>query len=164
MIFISRERFGAIFGLEEGIRCCLREPSKSCRLILNLNSTSSEKSCPLRRYKAPFWGGFGGGFGIKNGSKIDSDIKVECDAITKAAELRFLQDLPCEMLIFESLRSSQDSVSGDHFGEESRLQRLPKIGIEFDCHWQRPFEGWHSNVRRVGGPRGGSKDPPKSKI
>ena len=139
-VFIDWERFGAIFGLEEGVRRGLREPSKSCRLILNLNSTSSEKSCPLRRYKAPFSGGFGGGFGIKNGSKIDSDIKLECDAITKAAELRFLQDLPCEMLIFEFLRSCQERVSGDHFGEENRFERPSKLDIEFDCLWRRPFQ------------------------
>ena len=91
-------------------------------------------------------------------------MKLECDAITKAAKLRFLQDVLSEMLIFESLRSSQERVSGDHFGEENRSKQPSKIDIEFDCLWQRPFEGWASNVRGVGGPPGGSKDPPESKI
>ena len=91
-------------------------------------------------------------------------MKLECDAITKTAKLRFLQNVLSEMLIFESLRSSQERVSGDHFGEENRFERPSKIDIEFDCLWQRPFEGWDSNVGGVGGPPGGSKDPPKSKI
>ena len=69
-------------------------------------------------------------------------MKLECDAITKAAKLRFLQDVISEMLIFESLRSSQERVSGDHFGEEDRSQRPSKIHIECDCFWQRPSAVW----------------------
>ena len=65
-------------------------------------------------------------------------MKLECDAITKAAKLRFLQDVLSEMLIFEFPRSSQERVSGDHFGEGNRAQQPSKIDIEFDGLWQRP--------------------------
>ena len=91
-------------------------------------------------------------------------MKLECDAITKAAKLRFLQDVLSQMLIFESLGSSQERVSGDDFGKENRSKRPSKIDIEVDWHWQRPSAVWQTGVRGVGGLPGGSKDPPKSKI
>ena len=90
-------------------------------------------------------------------------MKLEYDAISKTAKLRFLQDVRSEMLIFEFPRSSQERV-GDHFGEENRSKRPSKIDIECDCLWQRPSTVLRSGVGGVGGPPGGSKDPPKSKI
>ena len=82
--------------------------------------------------------GFGGGFWTQIQSKFNSDMKLECDAITMTDKDRFLQDLFSEMLIFESPRSFQESVSGDHFGVENRSEQPSKIDIEFDCLWQRP--------------------------
>ena len=92
----------------------------------------------FRRIHGSIFGGFGGGFWIQNRSKIDSDMKLECDAITMTAKVRFLEDVQSEMLIFESPRSFQERVSGDHIGVENRSEQPSKIDIEFDWRWEMP--------------------------
>ena len=56
---------------------------------------------------------------------------LESDAIPEPAEPRFLQDVPSEMLIFETQRKAQERLPGSHFGKKNRYEQASEIYIEF---------------------------------
>ena len=65
-VFIDWESFGAIFGLEKEIRSGFGEPSKSCRLILNLNSSTLSITTLQGFVLGRVWGWFLDPKSIKN--------------------------------------------------------------------------------------------------